>query len=325
MWDARHGPGARSPSRGTRTGALAWRSARTARGSSPASQDKTAKVWDARTGTELARPQGPHGQVYSRGVQPRRLAHRHRRSRGPDGEGVGRGDRARTRSPSRGTRTRCSAWRSARTARASSPASDDRTAQVWDAPTGRAELLTLKGHTGRCLRVAFSPDGTRIVTGERGQDGEGVGRGAPGRGRSPSRGTPAACTQRGVQPRRHAHRHRRARTRRRGCGTPTAGQRSSPSRGTPDAVWQRGVQPGRHAHRHRQSGQDGEGVGRGHRRQVCSPSRATPARDSVAFSPDGRPHRHRQFRPHGAGLGRGRCWAEPCWGQKKTPRPSRCC
>ena len=37
---------------------------------------------------------------------------------------------------------------------------------MWDAATGQ-ELLTLKGHTGAVRSVAFSPDGKRIVTGER--------------------------------------------------------------------------------------------------------------------------------------------------------------
>jgi len=40
----------------------------------------------------------------------------------------------------------------------------DRTAKVWDARTGTAQL-ELKGHTGGVSSVAFSPDGTHIVTG----------------------------------------------------------------------------------------------------------------------------------------------------------------
>jgi WD40 repeat protein/serine/threonine protein kinase len=42
--------------------------------------------------------------------------------------------------------------------------SDDRTARVWDARTGTPQL-ELKGHTRGVYSVAFSPDGTRIVTG----------------------------------------------------------------------------------------------------------------------------------------------------------------
>jgi WD40 repeat protein/serine/threonine protein kinase len=41
---------------------------------------------------------------------------------------------------------------------------DDRTAKVWDAQTGK-ELLTLKEHALGVTSVSFSPDGTRIVTG----------------------------------------------------------------------------------------------------------------------------------------------------------------
>ena len=44
--------------------------------------------------------------------------------------------------------------------------SDDNTAKVWEAASGR-ELLTLKGHSGGVMSVAFSPDGQRIVTGSR--------------------------------------------------------------------------------------------------------------------------------------------------------------
>jgi hypothetical protein len=42
--------------------------------------------------------------------------------------------------------------------------SDDATAKVWEAASGR-QLLTLKGHTRWIRSVAFSPDGQRIVTG----------------------------------------------------------------------------------------------------------------------------------------------------------------
>jgi len=40
----------------------------------------------------------------------------------------------------------------------------DRTAKVWDAPTGK-ELVTLKGHGGTVEAVAFSPDGKVLATG----------------------------------------------------------------------------------------------------------------------------------------------------------------
>jgi WD40 repeat protein/serine/threonine protein kinase len=42
--------------------------------------------------------------------------------------------------------------------------SDDHTARLWDAVSGK-ELLTLTGHRAGVMSVAFSPDGERIVTG----------------------------------------------------------------------------------------------------------------------------------------------------------------
>ena len=35
--------------------------------------------------------------------------------------------------------------------------------KVWDAATGQ-ETLTLKGHTGWVMSVAFSPDGKRLAS-----------------------------------------------------------------------------------------------------------------------------------------------------------------
>ncbi len=42
-------------------------------------------------------------------------------------------------------------------------ASDDKTARIWDARTG-AQLAVLSGHGDRVYSAAYSPDGTRIVT-----------------------------------------------------------------------------------------------------------------------------------------------------------------
>ena len=127
------------------------------------SEDETARVWDARTGTALLELKGHTACGDQRGVQPRRHADRHRQSR-QDGEGVGRAD--------------------------------------------GHPLLELKGHKRLgASSVAFSPDGTRIVTGSEDEYGEGVGRAdghAPARTERPhGRGD-----ERGVQPGRHADRHR---------------------------------------------------------------------------------------------------------------------
>jgi eukaryotic-like serine/threonine-protein kinase len=42
--------------------------------------------------------------------------------------------------------------------------SDDHTARLWDATTGKA-VVTLTGHTNAVEAVAFSPDGKRVLTG----------------------------------------------------------------------------------------------------------------------------------------------------------------
>ena len=42
--------------------------------------------------------------------------------------------------------------------------SDDNTARLWDAATGKA-VATLEGHTDAVTVLAFSPDGARVVTG----------------------------------------------------------------------------------------------------------------------------------------------------------------
>src|SRR5262249_2599066 len=50
------------------------------------------------------------------------------------------------------------------------------TGRVWDAKTGSA-LVELKGKTGEMVMAAFSPDGSRIVTGGSGTDAKGLPKG----------------------------------------------------------------------------------------------------------------------------------------------------
>ncbi len=170
-----------------------------------ASEDKTAKVWDAQTGAEVLTLKGHTSRVYSAAFSP-------------DGSRIVTGSDDKRRrcgtprpaprsSRSRGTTISGHRRCSAPTGRGSSPASSDGTAKVWDAQTG-AEVLTLKGHSQVCLRgrsartgrgsspavmtrrrrcgtpraaprssrskgtrgagrilAVFSPDGSRIVTG----------------------------------------------------------------------------------------------------------------------------------------------------------------
>jgi WD40 repeat protein len=42
-------------------------------------------------------------------------------------------------------------------------ASDDNTAKIWDAESGK-ELATLSGHSDGVMSASFSPDGRRVVT-----------------------------------------------------------------------------------------------------------------------------------------------------------------
>ena len=87
-------------------------------------------------------------------------------------------------------------------------ASCDKTARLWDAETGKPIGEPLKGHTDACVSAAFSPDGKRIVTASAdktarlwdAETGKPIG--------EPLTGHTDAVYERGVQPRRQAHRHR---------------------------------------------------------------------------------------------------------------------
>ena len=127
-----------------------------------ASSDKTAKIWDARTGTHLLDLKGHTDKVLNVAFSP-------------DGTRLVTGSYdktarvwdARTGAPLLELKGHTTLVKSV----AFSPdgtrlvtGSGDQTVRFWDARTGAAQLV-LKGHTSAVLSVAFSPDGTRLVTG----------------------------------------------------------------------------------------------------------------------------------------------------------------
>jgi len=127
-----------------------------------ASLDKIAKVWDAKTGTELLTLTGHDGGVWSAIYNP-------------DGERIvtAGGDKtAKVWDAKTGTElltltghkgTVWSASYSPDGERIVTACIDDQTAKVWDAQTG-TELLTLTGPDNYVVSSAYSPDGERIVT-----------------------------------------------------------------------------------------------------------------------------------------------------------------
>ena len=128
-----------------------------------ASEDKTARIWDAATGKEIVvlrgheKPCGcaafsPDGSRIVTAARDKHRAHLGRRDRQGD-----RGPaRARAHDPC------CLAAFSPDGARIVT-ASNDKTARIWDAATGE-EIAVLRGHEGTVNSAAFSPDGARIVT-----------------------------------------------------------------------------------------------------------------------------------------------------------------
>jgi len=126
-----------------------------------ASDDNTARLWDAKTGASLAVLKGHTGSVYSAAFSP---------------------DGARVVTASSDNTARLWDAKSGASlavleghtglvySAAFSPdgarvvtASDDNTARLWDAKSG-ASLAVLQGHTGSVSSAAFSPDGARVVT-----------------------------------------------------------------------------------------------------------------------------------------------------------------
>ena len=168
-----------------------------------ASEDKTAHIWDAKTGKHLIELKDMSEIVWSAAFRPGWRSRRHRVRR-QDGPHLGRQDRraprraewALAKSPSSSVQP---GWRARRHrvrgqdgphlerrdrqassslqghhgevwSAAFSPdgarivtASVDKTARIWDAETGKP-LVEPLSHRGEVYSAAFSPDGTRIVT-----------------------------------------------------------------------------------------------------------------------------------------------------------------
>jgi WD40 repeat protein/serine/threonine protein kinase/TPR repeat protein len=129
-----------------------------------ASQDKTARIWDAHTGVQLAVLSGHDDRVYSAAYST-------------DGTRIvtASADKtARIWDARTGTQLAvlsghddivyCAAY--SPDAMRIVTASADKTAHIWDARSG-VQLAVLSGHDDAVFSAAFSPDGTRIVTASR--------------------------------------------------------------------------------------------------------------------------------------------------------------
>jgi len=126
-----------------------------------ASNDKTARIWDARTGVQLAVISGHGGSVYSAAFSP-------------DGTRIVTASADKTARiwdahtgaqlailSGHGDTVSCAAYSADGTRIVT--ASDDKTARIWDARAG-AQLAVLSGHGDSVITAAFSADGTHIVT-----------------------------------------------------------------------------------------------------------------------------------------------------------------
>ena len=125
-----------------------------------ASADKTARLWDAKSGQEIAVLKEHTDQVLSAAFSPdgRRVvtASNDNTARLWDAESGKRSPSSRAIRVGAERRVQ-PGWRRVVTA------SDDNTARLWDAASG-SEIAVLKGHTRQVSSAAFSPDGQRVVT-----------------------------------------------------------------------------------------------------------------------------------------------------------------
>ena len=140
-----------------------------------ASDDKTARVWDAATGQPIGEPLKGHEVLcIARRSAPTASASSPRPMTRRRGSGTPR-PASRSASRSKATTVQCASAAFSPDGKRIVTASADKTARVWDAATGQPIGEPLKGHEDGCMSAAFSPDGKRIVTAS-GQDGAGLGR-----------------------------------------------------------------------------------------------------------------------------------------------------
>jgi len=170
-----------------------------------ASDDRTARMWDASTGREIARFAGHDARIFSAAFN--RDATRVVTASADDSTTrVWDAAMAKPIAILEGHADIVSSALFSPDGKRVVTASADGTARVWDAATGQPIGKPLRRHYGAVTSVAFSPDGKRMVT-------------APGdvtaRVWDAASGEPIGelkgheeCLERGVQPRREAHRHR---------------------------------------------------------------------------------------------------------------------
>ena len=136
LWDAATGQPIGPPLTHQGRGLWPWRSAPTARPSLTGSDDRTARLWDAATGQPIGPPLTHQGAVSAVAFSPdgKTVAHR---ERGRDGAALGRGDRPAHRAALDASGRGLGGGVQPRRQDRRSPASDDRTARLWDAATGQ--------------------------------------------------------------------------------------------------------------------------------------------------------------------------------------------
>jgi hypothetical protein len=122
---------------------------------------KTASIWDAETGAEIAVLKGHEDEVTSAAFTPdgKRIVT-------ASGDGTARLWDTETGAEIavlKGHEDRVSSASFSPDGRRIVTASDDGTARLWDAESG-AEIAVLRGHAKKVIDAAFSPDGKRVAT-----------------------------------------------------------------------------------------------------------------------------------------------------------------